>query len=69
MFSGYPLFGGYLPLAFWILLWKIVLIGALVLFGSMAVWVTIGGFFDIKRLFRRIAESHEQEAQQDGQQT
>ena len=48
-------------MAFWILLWKIVLIGSLCLFGGMAVWVTIGGFFDIKRLFARIAESHEEE--------
>ena len=50
-----------LPLEFWIVLWKVVLIGGLILFGSMAVWVTIGGVFDIKRLFQRIAESHEQE--------
>jgi len=50
-----------LPLDFWIVLWKIVLIGGLILFGSMAVWVTIGGYYDIKRLFKRIAESHEEE--------
>lgn len=50
-----------LPLEFWIVLWKIVLIGGLALFGSMAVWVTIGGYYDIKRLFKRIAESHEEE--------
>jgi hypothetical protein len=50
-----------IPLEFWIVLWKTVLIGGLVLFGSMAVWVTIGGVFDIKRLFQRIAESHRQE--------
>jgi len=50
-----------LPLEFWIVLWKIVLIGGLILFGSMAVWVTIAGVFDIKRLFQRLAESHEKE--------
>jgi len=50
-----------LSLEFRILLWKIVLIGGLILFGSMAVWVTIGGYYDIKRLFKRIAESHEEE--------
>jgi hypothetical protein len=50
-----------LPLEFWIVLWKIVLVGGLILFGSMAVWVTIGGAFDIRRLFQRIAESHKQE--------
>ncbi len=53
-----------LPLEFWIVLWKIVLIGGLILFGMMAVWVTIGGVFDIKRLFKRIAESHEHEQQE-----
>jgi hypothetical protein len=55
-----------LSLDFWILLWKIVLIGGLILFGSLAVWVTIGGFFDIKRLFQRIAESHKQEEPKTG---
>ena len=63
-FSSHLLLANVLPLSFWILLWKIVLIGALLLFASMAVWVTIGGFFDIKRLFAHIAESHEQEAEE-----
>jgi hypothetical protein len=61
---GYLLLAAQIPLEFWIILWKIVLIGALLLFGGMAVWVTIGGFFDIKRLFRRIAESHEQQQEE-----
>jgi len=52
-----------LPLDFWIVLWKIVLIVAVVLFGLLAVVVTIGGAYDIKRLFARIAESHRQEEQ------
>ena len=55
------LFAAGVPLWFWIILWKVVLIGALILFGGMAVWVTIGGFFDIKRLFRRLTESHQQQ--------
>ena len=55
-----------IPLQFWIVLWKIVLVGGLILFGTMAVWVTIGGAFDIKRLFQRIAESHEQEKPETG---
>ncbi len=50
-------------MAFWIVLWKIVLIGSLVLFAGLAIWVGIGGYFDIKRLFARIAESHEQESE------
>jgi len=48
-------------MTFWIILWQIVLIGSLILFAGMAVWVSIGGFFDIKRLFKSIAESHQQE--------
>jgi len=46
---------------YWIILWQVVLVGGLLLFGAMAVWVTIGGFFDIKKLFRRIAERHQRE--------
>jgi len=53
-----------LPLEFWIILWKIVLVGGLILFGTMAVWVTIAGAFDIRRLFKRIAESHKQEKEE-----
>ena len=53
-----------LPLQFWVVLWKILLVGGLILFGAMAVWVTIGGFFDIKRLFKRITESHQQQQQE-----
>ena len=58
---GYLMFWNDLPLVFWIWLWKIVLIGALALFGCMAVGVTIGGYFDVKRLFRTISESHREE--------
>lgn len=50
-----------MPLEFWIILWKIVLVGGVCMFGAMAVWVTIGGVFDIKRLFARIAASHEED--------
>ncbi len=45
---------------FWVTLWKVLLIGGSILFGAMAVVVSIGGLFDIKRLFARIAASHEQ---------
>ena len=52
-------------MTFWIYLWKTVLIGALALFGGMAVWVTIGGYFDVKRLFARLAQNREQERNQE----
>ncbi len=45
---------------FWIVLWKIVLIGGLTLFSVMAVWVAIGGFFDVKRLFAQLNKEHEE---------
>ena len=47
-------------MSFWILLWQMLLIAGLVLFAGMAVWVTIGGFRDIKRLFEKIRQSHHQ---------
>jgi len=44
-------------MVFWIYLWKSVLILGLVLFASMAVWVTIGGARDIKKLFQNISQN------------
>ena len=49
---------------FWVILWKVMLIGTVGGFSCMAVWVTIGGVGDIKRLFARINASHEQEERQ-----
>ena len=47
----------------WILLWKIVLIGGVVLFALLATCVTIGGFLDVKRLLAFLRQQHfEQEA-------
>lgn len=42
----------------WALIWKIVFIGGVSLFFGMAIWVTIGGYKDIKKLFKKIDESH-----------
>ena len=52
-------------LDFWILLWKATFIGGVLLFGGMAVFVTIGGYFDIKRLFAQMAADRNAELQQD----
>jgi hypothetical protein len=46
----------------WMMLWKIVFIAGVSIFAGMAVWVTIGGVFDIKRLFKRIQEEHAEQA-------
>ena len=43
----------------WMLLWKIVLIAGMVLFGLMAIWVTIWGASDIKKMLRSIKTEHE----------
>ena len=48
----------------WVILWKVMLIGTVSGFACMAVWVTIGGVGDIKRLFARINAEHEQEERQ-----
>ncbi|MCF7956573.1 MAG: hypothetical protein K9M75_12285 [Phycisphaerae bacterium] len=41
------------------LLWKIVLIAGIILFACMAVWVTIWGAFDIKKMLQAINSEHE----------
>jgi hypothetical protein len=46
----------------WMLLWKIVLITAMILFAVMAVWVTIWGAFDIKKMLQAINAEHETDA-------
>ncbi|HBO43001.1 MAG TPA: hypothetical protein DD670_03515 [Planctomycetaceae bacterium] len=49
----------YADLWFWVWLWKILLVGVVTGFTAMAVWVTIGGVADIKRLLARIRANHE----------
>ncbi len=39
---------------FWILLWKVVLIGGIGLFAALAVVVSIGGARDIAKLLRTL---------------
>ncbi len=42
----------------WMFVWKVVLIGGISLFVVLAVVVSIGGFFDIRRLFRTLHDQH-----------
>jgi len=51
----------------WMLFWKIVLIAGMTLFGLMAVWVTIWGAFDIKKLLQSIKTEHETGASEPAQ--
>lgn len=44
----------------WATFWAIVLIAVLIVFSVVAIKVTIGGFFDVKALFRSIDEQHEE---------
>ena len=42
----------------WIMVWKVVLIGGISLFGLLSIVVIIGGLFDIRSLFRRLHAEH-----------
>ena len=43
-----------MPLDYWIVLWKIVLIAGIGLFGTLALVVTIGGARDVAKLLRQL---------------
>jgi hypothetical protein len=46
---------------FWMTLWKIVFIGGVAVFALMAVFVTVGGFADIRRLLRGLGSRRSEE--------
>ncbi|MHC4740726.1 MAG: hypothetical protein ACYS8Z_02375 [Planctomycetota bacterium] len=46
-------------MSFWTSFWTVFFVVSLVLFASLAVTVTIGGFFNIRSLFKSLAERHE----------
>ena len=50
-----------MPIDFWIVLWKCVLIGGVGLFAALAVVVTIGGAYDIAKLLRKLKDQSEEE--------
>ena len=52
-------------MSFWMVFWKFFFIVVLILFAGMAIWVAIGGFLDIKKLFRRLEEEHKQSDSKD----
>ena len=45
-------------MGFWMLFWKLTFIIAVSGFAGMAIWVTIGGFFDIKKMFKNLDYTH-----------
>jgi hypothetical protein len=48
-------------MSFWIGLWKIVFVAGVSAFALMAVWVTIGGWKDVKDLLRDLKSAREGE--------
>ena len=47
----------------WMALWQVCLIGTLIIFVAMAVVVSIGGFRDIRKLFRSLDAEDQDDAQ------
>ena len=45
----------------WQQLWTILFFGALGIFALMSIWVTIGGYRDIKTLLKRLQEDQSEE--------
>ncbi|HUT14188.1 MAG TPA: hypothetical protein VMY42_27125 [Thermoguttaceae bacterium] len=45
-------------MAFWIDFWTVVLIIAVALFAGLAIVVSIGGIFDVGKLFRSMDAKH-----------
>ena len=45
---------------FWTSFWTVFFVVSLVLFASLAVVVTIGGFFNIRSLFKSLSQRPEQ---------
>jgi hypothetical protein len=41
----------------WALFWYIVVFAAVISYFGLAVVISIGGFFDVKKMFRRLADN------------
>ena len=48
-----------MSLQHWALLWKVILIGGISLFAILALGVSFFGFFDFRRLFRTLRQTHD----------
>ena len=51
---------------FWINFWTIFFVASLALFAGMAIVVSIGGFFNIRSLFKSLTERSEQSEEGSG---
>ncbi len=43
----------------WTILWKVALIASVILFSGMAIWVSIGGAFEVKQMLSRLGKKDE----------
>ncbi len=43
----------------WETIWKLLFISTLVVFAAMSVWVTIGGYKDLKKLFSQLENENQ----------
>ena len=46
---------------FWIKFWTFFFFASLTLFAGLAIVITIGGFFDIRSLFKNLTASHQEQ--------
>ena len=43
-------------MAFWANFWGVMLLSTMIVFGILAVVVAVGGFFDVKKMFRQLEQ-------------
>ncbi len=48
-------------MSFWVGFWTVLLILAALIFAGMAVVVTIGGFFDLKSMFKQLKKQQREQ--------
>ncbi|MCK5269407.1 MAG: hypothetical protein KAJ46_01430 [Sedimentisphaerales bacterium] len=48
---------------FWVTFWSVFFFVSLVVFAGLAVSVTIGGYFNIRSMFRQLSSQHAQQAE------
>jgi hypothetical protein len=52
----------------WLTIWTVLLIAGVGAFAVMALVVTVGGFFDVRAMFRKIDQDHQQSSGEDDSQ-
>ena len=52
-------------MTFWVLLWELIFVFAVLVFGAMTIWVTIQGARDIKHLTEALGLRHQTRGESD----